>query len=121
MLTYAGDELNDIVDTLHPDQITPGDDETSFGKLKDAITHHFNPQSNSEFQKYTFRQLTQTSTINEFYGQLKQHANTCGFTDAVAEIKSQFIAGCKTTKVREKGLGNPNLTLDNLLQYAKTV
>ena len=40
-LKYAGDDLNDIVESLPRNQITPGG-EKHFGKLRDALTNHFN-------------------------------------------------------------------------------
>ena len=121
MLTYAGDELSDNVESLPRDQITLREGETHFGKLRDALTNHFNPQANVGFQKFAFRKLVQTGDIDEFYNELRQHAETCYFNDPDREIKSQLIAGSLSSRVREKGLGTPNLSLADLLQHARTV
>ena len=115
MLTYAGDDLNDIVESLPRDQITPGEGETNFGKLRDALTNHVNPQANVEFQKFAFRKLAQTGDIDDFYDELTQHVETCSFHDPDGEIKSQLIAGSLSSRVRGKGLGAPDLSLADLL------
>ena len=118
MLTFAGNELNDIVDTLTPEQ---GKGE-SFDQLCEAITRYFNPQTNIEFQKYLFRKTEQQSdNIEEFYAELKQLAATCGFKDPDIEIKSQLITGCRSIRVREKGLLNPNMSLVDILSYARAL
>ncbi|KAG1681434.1 hypothetical protein GQR58_011827 [Nymphon striatum] len=67
-LSYAGNDLNDIVDSLPSADLLPGEGETHFNKLTNAITNHFNPQINTEFQRYTFRKLTQKSDqIDDFF------------------------------------------------------
>ena len=122
LLTFGGPDLNDIVDTFADDDVTPADGETHFGKLCTALSNHFNPEANVEFQKYVFRHSEQkTDNIDDFYAELKHLAATCGFHNIDAEIKSQLIAGCKSQKVREKGLANPKLTLTELLAYARTL
>ncbi|KAG1714026.1 hypothetical protein GQR58_001873 [Nymphon striatum] len=118
LLSYAGNDLNDIVDSLPSAELLLGKGETHFNKLTNAITNHFNPQINTEFQRYTFRKLTQKSDqIDDFY-----HAETCNFGDRISEkIKSQLIAGCKFHKIREKGLSTPNMTLADLLKHGRTI
>lgn len=77
LLTYGGEELNDIADTL--DVKVPAEGETLFGNLKQALSDYFNPQANIEFQKYVFRNTVQkTDSIDDFYNALKQLAATCG-------------------------------------------
>ena len=122
LLTFGGDDLNDIVDTFSEEDLRPGENVTHFDKLCSVITTYFNPEQNAEFQKYIFRHTEQMSdNIDEFYSHLLHIASTCGFTDMNSEIKSQLIAGCKSHKVREKGLANPKLTLTELLTYARTL
>ena len=50
MLTFAGPELNDIIESFPPEQ-GKGD---SYNHLCEAMTHYFNPQTNVEFQKFMF-------------------------------------------------------------------
>ena len=121
LLTYAGNDLNDIVDNLTVNQ--PGDGESHFECLVQAVTNYFNPKVNTELQRYTFRHMKQSvgMGINDFHSQLKEMAETCQFANPEEEIKSQLIFGCSSTKVKEKGLTNPNLTSNDLLQYARTM
>ena len=131
---YAGSDLNDIVDSFDPTLLEPTeavaaqDDQPGipaqdvYQRLTAAITAHFNPRANTEFQRYLFKQTMQTtSDIDEFYSTLRQLAETCQFAQQDAEIKSQLILGCKLDKVRDKGLSDPDVTLQQLLQYARNL
>ena len=121
LLTYAGNDLNDIVESLPDSETTPTPDESVFDKLIQSLNSYFNPKVNKEIQRYAFRQLhQQTDEIETFYTELKQLAPSCEFHSPDEEIKSQLIAGCKSSKVREKGLNNPNILLTDLLQFART-
>ena len=122
LLTYAGNDLNDIVESLPDSEITASADESVFDKLVQALNNYFNPKVNKEIQRYAFRQRKQQSEdIEGFYTELKQLAPSCEFHSPEEEIKSQIIAGCKSSKVREKGLNNPKLSLTELLQFARTL
>ena len=121
LLTFAGDELNDIVDTFTEDQLEPDDTETPFSKLVASLSDHFNPQTNVEYQKFIFRQCQQkTDNIDEYYSELKQLSATCDFADGNAEIKSQLIMGCKSNKVREKGLSTRLQTCLLMLEHSNS-
>ena len=104
LLTYGGDDLNDLVDTILEENLTPASGENVYDKLGKAVKDVFNPSTNTEFQKYCFRNAKQKSdSINEFYTELKQLAETCNFgANKEQEIKSQLIAGCKNSKSSAK-------------------
>ncbi len=125
MLTYAGEDLNDIFDTLSTELVTPqpGTDETVFSKAVEALDVYFNPKQNKEFQRYVFRHTNQErfESVEKFYMRLMQLAATCNFTETSSEIKSQLIAGSINDKITRKGLSEPDLSLDKLLQFAKTL
>ena len=134
LLMYAGPDLNDIVDTFDEATLAPVDAvaaqdgnpavpaQNVYQRLTTAIHNYFNPRANVEFQRYLFkRTMQETDNIEDFYSALKALAETCNFADNNAEIKSQLILGCKLDKVRTKGLSDPNVTLQDLLQYAKTL
>ena len=123
LLTYAGDELNDIVDTIPAEELEAGEDEDVYDKLVKAVKKLFNPSTNIEFQRYQFRNTKQKSdNITEFYNKLKCLAATCNFGERTEEeIKSQLISGCKHTKVRQKGLSDSTVTLAKLLEFARTL
>ena len=114
LLTFGGDDLNDIIDSLVPAALIPAEGETHLQKLIDAVDAHFNPEANIEYQRFMFRRMHQkTDNIDDFYSQLREIAPTCGFPDAQIEqeIKSQLISGYSSKKVRQKGLAQPHLNL----------
>ena len=112
LLMYAGSDLNDIVDSFDPILLEPPaavaaqnnqpaiPAQDVYQRLTAAITAHFNPRANTEFQRYMFKQTMQTTPdIDEFYSTLRQLAETCQFAQQDVEIKSQLIFGCKLDKV----------------------
>ena len=125
MLTYAGEDLNDIFATLSTKLVTPqpGTDETVFSKAVEALDVYFNPKQNKEFQRYVFRHTNQErfESVEKFSMRLMQLAVTCNFTETISEIKSQLIAGSINDKITRKGLSEPDISLNKLLQFAKTL
>ena len=99
LLHYAGDQVYEIYETLNL-----GDDESNYDAVKSGLTAYFKPQKNLEFEKYEFRNISQRAheSIDQFATRLRQKADNCEFTDKDAEIKSQLIQGCKSTKLRIK-------------------
>ena len=85
LLTYGGEDLSDIFDNFPTNDVTPrpgNDQDTHYQRTVDAFTHHFNPQTNTEYQRYVFKRTQQESkSIDQFYTVLRQIAQTCGFTD----------------------------------------
>ena len=123
-LTFVGEEFNDLIDELPFEQTTPEKkkkkkNETHFDKLVLAVQNHFNPEKNTEYNRFIFRKKKPTPNIEGFHRELKEAAAMCHFTDKNVEIKSQLITGCLYEKVRQKGLMNPNMLLGDLINYAK--
>ena len=125
LLTFAGEGLCDLVDSMPDTKFTLTEADTAAGldqysKTVKVLTDHFSPIINIEIQKYKFHESRQTQdTVQEYYEYLSTLADTCGFADKNAEIKSKIISGCKSQKLRMKGLHNPNLTLAELLDHAR--
>ena len=118
LLTFFGEQTNDLIDEFPSEQTILEKNETHFDKLVLAVQNHFNPENNTEYNRFVFRKKT-TSNIEDFYRELKEAAAMRHFTDANAEIKSQLITGCLSEKVRHKGLMNSNMLLGDLRNYAK--
>ena len=55
LLTFVGEEVNDIIDELPYEQTTPEKKETLFDKLVLAVQNHFNPENNTEYNRFIFR------------------------------------------------------------------
>ena len=127
LLHYAGEAVNDIFDTLSDAETeAEGDeeeDEDPCQKAIQALTNHFTPQRNTEYEVYVFRQTKQEAneSITEFHTRLRQLARTCEFQDVDREIKTQIVQSCTSHKLRMKALENPQLTLAQLLAAGKAI
>ena len=60
LLTFVGEEVNDIIDKLPSEQTTPEKNETHFDKLVLAVQNHFNPENNTEYNRFIFRKKKKT-------------------------------------------------------------
>ncbi|CAC5363752.1 unnamed protein product [Mytilus coruscus] len=115
LLHYAGEEVNDIFDTL---QETGEDYDTALTKL----TEYFAPKKNVEYEIYKFRQAKQETdeTIDAFHTKLRQLSVNCEFTDDNREVKSQIVQGCSSSRLRRKAL-REDMTLEQLLLSARAL
>ena len=59
--------------------------------------------------------------FKQFYIRVKQQALKCGFGDTNNEIKQQLILAASSNKLRGYCFNNPEITLENLLTYSKTL
>ena len=87
LLHYAGEDVNDIFDTL------PNTAATSDENPLDVLTSYFTPKKNVTYEEYLFRQAKQDpeEKIMAYYTHLKHLSETCEFADADREIKTQII------------------------------
>ncbi|XP_071124181.1 uncharacterized protein [Mytilus edulis] len=115
LLHYAGEEVNDIFDTL---QETGEDYDTALTKL----TEYFAPKKNVEYEIYKFRQAKQETneTMDAFHTKLRQLSVNCEFNDDNREVKSQIVQGCSSLRLRRKAL-KEDMTLEQLLSSARAL
>ncbi|VDI13935.1 Hypothetical predicted protein [Mytilus galloprovincialis] len=115
LLHYAGEEVNDIFDTL---QETGEDYDTALTKL----TEYFAPKKNVEYEIYKFRQAKQETneTMDAFHTKLRQLSVNCEFNDDNREVKSQIVQGCSSSRLRRKAL-REDMTLEQLLSSARAL
>ena len=68
LLTYVGETMNDIFDTLP----STG---TDYDSAVQSLTKYFDPAINKDMEIYEFRPITQASgeTLNEFYRHMRIH------------------------------------------------
>ena len=98
MLHYAGDEVYEIYKTLNL-----GHSHENYNETKKGLTDYFKPQKNTEFLRYEFsNQKQDQDTIDSYVTRLRQTANDCEFADKDSQIKTQFIKGLKSEKLRRK-------------------
>ncbi|GAA6090226.1 uncharacterized protein K02A2.6-like [Tachysurus ichikawai] len=116
LLHYAGEQVQDIFDT-----IPENGDSDDYDKAAQVLTEYFSPSRNTEYEVYVFRQAKQKpgETIDAFHTRLRQLATTCEFTNIDREIKSQIILTCTSSLLRRRALRDSNLTLKQLLDFAR--
>ena len=122
LLHYVGEEVNEIFETLEVQQADQ--DEDVFRKAEKALKKYFTPQKNLEFEVYKFRQAKQSpeESISAYYFTiLKQLAKNCEFHDEKREIKTQIVQNGISSKLRRKALADPEITLEKLIQIAKSM
>ena len=117
LLHYAGEEVFDLSEAIG---VVAGD---NFNQTKTKLTDYFAPRRNVEYEVFNFRQTQQRTgeTLDQFYTRLRQMSKNCDFHDRDREIKSQVLQKCLWQKIRDKGLSEPNLTLEQLLTYGRTL
>ena len=60
-------------------------------------------------------------TLDQYNARLQQLSKHCNFHDKDREVKSQIIQRCAMSKVRDKGLSEPTITLQRLLTFGRTL
>ena len=120
LLHYVGDETNDIFDTLTV--ANTDSTHTAIDNAISALTDHFVPKENMEFEIYKFRQAhqQQEEDFNSFLTRLRQLLSTCHIADADRELKTQIIQGCTSSRLRRKALSDPTITLAKIIAMART-
>lgn len=123
LLHYAGEETNDIFDTLPVPVAAEGENLSELEKVVKALTTHFAPKRNREYEVYKFRQAKQEKgeDITRYHTRLKQLSTTCEFADVDREIKSQIVQSCESSRLRRKALGDPDMTLTKMLETARAM
>ena len=117
LLHYAGEavfELSDVVGVIEND---------NFAETKRKLTEYFRPQCNEEYEIFKFRQAEQMAaeTLDQYNTRLQQLAKHCNFHEKDREVKSRIIQRCAMSKVRDKGLSEPTITLQRLLTFGRTL
>ena len=118
LLYYSGVEVSDIFDTL---TVASGEGVDVYKAATDALTAHFAPSKNTEYERFLFRDAKQNlgETLDAFDTRLQRMAKSCSFHDKNAEVKSQIIKGCLSTRIRRRALGE-TLSLKDLHDTARS-
>ena len=119
LLHYAGSEVHDIHSTLDLDQ-NEGD---VYKRSLNALNEYFQSDKNKEYDTFRFRHAKQNTgeNIDTYHTRLRKLAETCEFTNVNAEIKSQIIQSCKSSRLRRRGLRDRDMDLKQLLTLARTL
>ena len=72
-----------------------------------------------------FRQTQQLpgggETLDQFHARLLQLSKNCNFVNRDGEIRSQIIQKCAMAKIRDKGLSEADITLEQLTEAVAAV
>ncbi|KAJ1141344.1 hypothetical protein NDU88_007677 [Pleurodeles waltl] len=73
----------------------------NYPSLKQALTAHFEPLVNPDYERFLLRQDIQLpyESVDTFYARLKELARTCTLLNAEDERRAQFIEGCASVKL----------------------
>jgi len=126
MLHLAGEAVYEIYEGLVVQEVAQDADpaiDNVYVNAKRALDGHFNPKRNAEFEVYTFRkaQQHQDETIDTYHVRLRSLAKYCEFSNIDSELKSHIIQTCTSTRLRRRALSEPNMTLQQLLDAARSM
>ncbi|KAJ1180469.1 hypothetical protein NDU88_005690 [Pleurodeles waltl] len=94
----------------------------TYQSLKQALTAHFEPFANPDYERFLLRQARQFphESVDAFFTRLKDLARTCTLVDVEDEVRAQFIQGCTSVKLREHILQVPGMSMVNILTLGRS-
>ncbi|KAJ1168632.1 hypothetical protein NDU88_000550 [Pleurodeles waltl] len=94
----------------------------TYQSLKQALTVHFEPFANPDYERFLLRQARQFphESVDAFYTRLKDLARTCTLVDVEDEVCAQFIQGCTSVKLKEHILQVPGMSMVNILTLGRS-
>ena len=122
LLDYAGDDVHDDYLTLTVPPAAGGNNPPAgndiYSRSVVALNNHYAPQVQREYEIFSFRTAMQeeNETLDQFVTRLRKLGATCDFANLSAEIKSQVIQRCKSSRLRTKGLSDLTMSLDDLIK-----
>lgn len=116
LLHIAGERVYDIYDTLAAE-------DDKYADTKQKLSGYFSPKKNIQYQVYIFRKATQEpgENLDGYHTRLRMLAKNCEFANVDAEIKTQIIQSCASSRLRRKALREPELSLEELLDHGRTL
>ena len=107
LLTFVGEEVNDIIDELPSEQTTPEKNETHFDKLVLAVQNHFNPENNTEYNRFIFRKKTNHPKHRGLSSGIKRGSSYVPFHRQKCRNKIPANNGLFIRKSSSKGTDEP--------------
>ena len=103
--------------------MTTGAEDETYEAVITLLDGQFAPKSNISYERYLLRNFKQNpdERIHQFYVRVKQQVLKCDFGDTNSEIKPQLILATNGNKLRRYCFRNSDITMENLLTYAKTL
>ena len=114
MLHHTGEtvvELSESVGVLDTD---------TYAVAREKLTAYSTPRHNTEYEIFVFRHTQQLpcgdETLNLFQACLQHLSKNCNFANKNGEIRSQIIHKCAMTKIKEMGLSEADITLEQSIE-----
>ena len=116
LLHLAGPEVQRVFETLSG---TGDDHATALAKL----TEYFEPKKNIPFERHLFRQAAQgrTENMDSYVTRLRSLAKSREYGNVYEMIRDQVFDKCASNTLRRRLLREIDLTLDGLLQIARSI
>ena len=95
----------------------------TFPETKKALTEHFQPKRNLSYEVFNFRNANhhKDENVDQFASRLRELSAHWEFHYVERELKSQIELGTTNNKVLRYAFRSPDLTLEDLLLYARTL
>ena len=122
LLTCLGTEGQRIYQSLPP--AVKGDDEDDLQFAIRRLGMFFEPKRNVVSERYKFRSRGQApgETTAQWVSALRQLASTCEYLDRTDEfVRDQVVERTSSSRLRQRLLMEPDLTLDKCLTIAESV
>ena len=87
------------------------------------LTEYFEPKKNIPFERHRFRQAAQkrTENMDSYVTRLRSLAKSCEYGNVYEMIRDQVFDKCASNTLRRRLLRETDLTLDGLLQIARSI
>ena len=128
LLHYGGDDLYTITESFSELQMGVGHTATVNGqlvpdeytKLKQSLTEHFTPKTNTAYEVLKFRAAKQgpIESLDLFHTRLRTLSINCDFHNVDSEIVTQMIQGCNSHRLRRRAL-REGYTLNDFIAAAR--
>ena len=112
LLYLAGPRVREIFR-----QIPETGDEDAFDTALTKLNEYFEPQKNTLYEVFKFRQAVQgpQETLDQYHTRLRTLGATCDFHDLDFEILVQIVTYGHSTHLRKYALKDPKITLKDVL------
>lgn len=118
LLTVAGTEAIDVFNSF---QLTPDEQKDYDGVIR-KFEQFCTPKRNETYERYVFNSKNQaeSESVEEFITDLKLKCQSCNFGElADSLIRDRIVMGVRDKGLREKLLGEVDLTLERAIQICQ--
>ena len=111
LLQYVGESVHDIYEA------EKGNSPATYDETKKVLSVYFEPKRNVQMEIFNFRSCKQKSSqsLDDFVIELRTLSKTCEFANPEAEILSQVIQHCSSSRLRKRALREPDKSLTEIL------